>query len=177
MREREGKNASLLVLVVICPEARCCRVLFILTKSNDRNLNFQSEKSKDSGEKKERKSLAERARLKQLFSQFGYTPSSSDRVGSMSKQKLENVWGCDWLMEISVTVRRCKKTSVHRDRCFSPWVLSEAGEVAQFWVLLVVHEIENKFWLYCRPTHPVCEGRDVSNDGDDLSLAGCSGCR
>ncbi len=60
--------------------------------------------------------MAEKARLKQLFSQYGYTPTPSDRIATMSKQKLENVKGCDWLTEISITVRRCRKTSVPRDR-------------------------------------------------------------
>ena len=75
------------------------------------------DKAKDESEKKERKTLTMADRLrhekKKLFTQqFGYTPAPS----TISKHKLENVRGCDWLTEISITVRRCKKTGVTRDR-------------------------------------------------------------
>ena len=76
------------------------------------------DKSKDGSEKKERKSLGEKTRqeklgMKQLFTQqFGYTPTPS----TLSKHKLEHVRGCDWLTEISITVRRCRKTTLPRDR-------------------------------------------------------------
>ena len=58
----------------------------------------------------------EKVGLKSLFIQFGYTPTPSDRISTMSKHKLENIKGCDWLTEVSITVRRCRKTSVTRDR-------------------------------------------------------------
>ena len=37
-------------------------------------------------------------------------------TSGVSKQKLDSVKGCDWLQEISVTVRRSKRTAIPRDR-------------------------------------------------------------
>ena len=35
---------------------------------------------------------------------------------SRPKQKLDDVKGCDWINEISVTIRKSRKTSIPRDR-------------------------------------------------------------
>lgn len=44
-------------------------------------------------------------------------PSAGSAVEqAASKQKLENIKGCDWLQEISVTIRRSSKSSVLQDR-------------------------------------------------------------
>ncbi|ELT93547.1 hypothetical protein CAPTEDRAFT_223860 [Capitella teleta] len=44
-------------------------------------------------------------------------PSAGSAVEqAASKQKLENIKGCDWLQEISVTIRRSSKSSVPQDR-------------------------------------------------------------
>ncbi|XP_013417535.1 baculoviral IAP repeat-containing protein 6 [Lingula anatina] len=50
---------------------------------------------------------------------FGGAPSKSSKsgqAGETSKQKLENIKGCDWLAEISVTIRKTKRNTVPKDR-------------------------------------------------------------
>ena len=48
---------------------------------------------------------------------LGFIQTATERLSnSASKQKLENVKGCDWIQEISITVRKSKKTSVPKDR-------------------------------------------------------------
>ena len=48
---------------------------------------------------------------------LGSIQTATERLSaSATKQKLENVKGCDWIQEISITVRKSKKTSVPKDR-------------------------------------------------------------
>ena len=60
--------------------------------------------------------------IKKLMDQLPFNPtegaaSGSDSNGtSLGKQKLESVRGCDWMQEISVTVRKNTKTNIPRDR-------------------------------------------------------------
>jgi baculoviral IAP repeat-containing protein 6 len=35
---------------------------------------------------------------------------------AFNKQKLENLKGCDWLQEVSITIRKCKKSHVPKER-------------------------------------------------------------
>ena len=39
-----------------------------------------------------------------------------EQSSSSGKQKLDSIRGCDWIQEISITVRKSKKTSITRDR-------------------------------------------------------------
>ena len=46
--------------------------------------------------------------IKALFENYGAV--------SNSKTKLENLKGCDWLQEVSITIRKTKKTNVPKER-------------------------------------------------------------
>ena len=46
---------------------------------------------------------------------FGSGQSERLSVSAM-RQKLDNMKGCDWFQEISVTIRKSKKTHVPKDR-------------------------------------------------------------
>jgi len=59
------------------------------------------------------------ANTKKLMDQLPFSPTEADTGNggtSPSKQKLESIRGCDWLQEISVTVRKNTKTNIPRDR-------------------------------------------------------------
>ena len=56
--------------------------------------------------------------IKCLFeASTGAVPSAAERLAaSAPKQKLTDIKGCDWLAELSVTVRKFRRTSVTRER-------------------------------------------------------------
>jgi len=70
--------------------------------------------------KKKSSSHLEYKTIKCLFenvSSTGAVPSAVERLAaSAPKQKLTDIKGCDWLAELSVTVRKFKRTSVPRER-------------------------------------------------------------
>ena len=47
---------------------------------------------------------------------FGSSGQSERLSVSAMRQKLDNMKGCDWFQEISVTIRKSKKTHVPKDR-------------------------------------------------------------
>ena len=43
--------------------------------------------------------------------------SATERLSTTAmKQKLDNMKGCDWFQELSITIRRSKRTRIPRDR-------------------------------------------------------------
>ena len=70
--------------------------------------------------KKKLSSHLEYKTIKCLFenvSNSGAVPSAVERLAaSAPKQKLTDIKGCDWLAELSVTVRKFKRTPVLRER-------------------------------------------------------------
>lgn len=60
--------------------------------------------------------LQQKPPLKTIWDPFGLVPGTDRLSSAVHKQKLENVKGCDWLQEVSVTVRRSRKSTVPRDR-------------------------------------------------------------
>ncbi|KAH3853370.1 hypothetical protein DPMN_095892 [Dreissena polymorpha] len=64
-----------------------------------------SEKAKE--QKKKRPLVGEKKTLKGLLHSYSTSGSST---------RLENLRGCDWLSEISITIRKTRKTSLHRER-------------------------------------------------------------
>lgn len=58
--------------------------------------------------------------IKALFENIPYNGSglsAMERLAATApKAKLENLKGCDFIQEISVTVRKCKKSNVPKER-------------------------------------------------------------
>ena len=88
------------------------------------------------------------ANTKKLMDQLPFSPTDGATSGvdtgnggtSPSKQKLESIRGCDWLQEISVTVRKNTKTNIPRDR----W----AGDTVDFTDPVSVYSHRSSsFWL------------------------------
>ncbi|KAJ8880717.1 hypothetical protein PR048_017187 [Dryococelus australis] len=79
---------------------------------------FNAEKYSTSGKKAKYKSG--KGKLDQMLDEFPMqngSGSSVDRLASAAAtKKLENLVGCDWLHEVSVTIRRTKQTSIPNDR-------------------------------------------------------------
>ncbi|WAR19278.1 BIRC6-like protein [Mya arenaria] len=63
-----------------------------------------AEKTKDL---KKKRLLAEKKTIKSLL--HSYTTSSA-------KAKIENLRGCDWLSEVSITIRKTRKTNIYKER-------------------------------------------------------------
>jgi baculoviral IAP repeat-containing protein 6 len=57
-----------------------------------------------------------KAASKPLGSMLGKNVPGAMAEQAASKQKLENIRGCDWIQEISITVRRSAKSSIPQDR-------------------------------------------------------------
>ncbi|GAB1609836.1 baculoviral IAP repeat-containing protein 6-like isoform X2 [Argonauta hians] len=55
--------------------------------------------------------------IKSLFDNISYPVlNTAERVSATPKMKLENIQGCDWIQELSITVRKTKKTRVPKER-------------------------------------------------------------
>ncbi|XP_070181060.1 dual E2 ubiquitin-conjugating enzyme/E3 ubiquitin-protein ligase BIRC6-like isoform X3 [Littorina saxatilis] len=77
-----------------------------------------SASSSDKPEKESKKKM-EYKTIKCLFENVstGAVPSAAERLAATApKQKLTDIKGCDWLAELSVTVRKFRRTSVSRER-------------------------------------------------------------
>lgn len=87
------------------------------------SCNFQTSKSrfndeKGSASKKSKLDSGKGKSVDPVLDYYMHMPGSTvDRLASAAaSKKMEYYWGCDWLHEISITIRRTKQTSIQNER-------------------------------------------------------------
>ncbi|XP_067680641.1 baculoviral IAP repeat-containing protein 6-like isoform X2 [Haliotis asinina] len=88
-------------------------------KAEDSNLTKETKKKMSTPVASTSNSSKQKT-IKSLFENVPYMPGASvaERLAATAphKQKLTDVKGCDWIQEISLTVRKMKKTNIPRER-------------------------------------------------------------
>ena len=80
-------------------------------------FEFMQEKSKSAAAVPPRSSSDKKDKASPLKAIWEPYSSATERLTSaVTKQKLDNLRGCDWLQEVSLTVRRCRKTDIPNSR-------------------------------------------------------------
>ena len=87
------------------------------------SCNFQTSKSrfndeKGSASKKSKLDSGKGKSVDPMLDYYMHVPGNTvDRLASVAaSKKMEYYWGCDWLHEISITIRRTKQTSIPNER-------------------------------------------------------------
>ncbi|XP_029637353.1 baculoviral IAP repeat-containing protein 6 isoform X1 [Octopus sinensis] len=90
------------------------------TKGEDSPDKAQASENKKKSTTLNNTTMFDKQKVKSIKSLFDNIPypgfNTTERVSSAPKMKLENIQGCDWIQELSITVRKTKKTRVPKER-------------------------------------------------------------